>query len=154
MPSRREILVVGTAALCAGCNEIGTESGANSRETPTEPADTPTSESVPDVRVENEQERTVNAEIAVDRVSEDDDDTVFTDEVTLDPDGIVDLEDVYSDSATYRFTVELESGPSQTTEVETEQSRYSVVSIRIEDAIRILRLNVNPPPTPTPTKSQ
>jgi len=149
MPSRREILLVGTAALCAGCNEIGTESGANSRETPTETADTPTSESVPDVRVENEQERTVNADIIVKRVSGDDDDTVFTDEVTLDPDGVVDLDDVYSGSATYRFTVELESGPSRTTEIETEQSRYSVVSIRIKDAIRIVRLNVNPPPTPT-----
>ena len=153
MPSRREIVVVGIAALCAGCNEIGTESGANSRETPTETTDTPTSESVPDVRVENEQERTVNADITVKRVSEDDDDTVFTDEVTLDPDGVVDFDDVYSDSATYRFTVELESGPSQTTEVEIERSRYNIVSIRIEDNIRILRLNVNPPPTPTPTNS-
>ena len=153
MPSRREILVVGTAAFCAGCTEIGTGSGVESRETPTETTDTPTSEPVPDVRVKNEQERTVNAKIAVDRASEDDDDTVFTDEVTLDPDGIVDLDDVYSGSATYRFTVELESGPSQTTEIETEQSRYSVVSIRIEDAIRIVRLNVSPPPTPTPTNS-
>ena len=153
MPTRREILVVGTAAFCAGCTEIGIRSEANSREAPTGTTDTPTSEPVPDVRVENEQERTVNAEITVDRVSEDDDDTVFTDEVTLDPDGIVDLDDVYSGSATYRFTVELESGLSQTTEVETEQSRYSVVSIRIEDAIRIMRLNVNPPPTPTPTNS-
>ena len=149
MPSRREMLLVGTAALCAGCNGIGTESGANSQETPTETADTPTSEPVPDVRVENEQERTVNAKITVKRVSEDDDDTVFTDEVTLDPNGVVDLNDVYSGSATYRFTVELESGPSQTTEIETQQSRYSVVSIRIENDIRIVRLNVSPPPTPT-----
>ena len=153
MPSRREMLLVGTAALCAGCNGIGTESGANSRETPTETTDTPISEPVPDVRVENEQERTVNAGITVDRVSEDDDDTVFADEVTLDPDGVVDLDNVYPDSATHRFTVELESGPSQTTEVEIERSRYNVVLIRIEDNIRILRLNVNPPPTPTPTNS-
>ena len=149
MPSRREILVVGTAAFCAGCTEIGVGSEANSRKTPTETTDTPTSEPVPDVRVENEQERTVNAEITVERVSEDDDDTVFTDEVALDPDGVVDLYDVYPDSATYRFTVELESGLSQTIEIETEQSRFSIVSIRIENDIQIMRLNVHPQSTPT-----
>jgi len=148
MPSRREILVVGTAAFCAGCTEIGVGSEANSREAPTETTDTPTSEPVPDVRVENEQERTVNAEITVERVSEDDD-TVFTDEVALDPDGVVDLYDVYPDSATYRFTVELESGLSETIEIETEQSRFSIVSIRIENDIRIMRLNVHPQSTPT-----
>jgi hypothetical protein len=101
------------------------------------------------VRVENEQERTVNAEITVERVSEDDDDTVFKDEVALDPDGVVDLYDVYPDSATYRFTVELESGLSQMIEIETEQSRFSIVSIRIENDIRIMRLNVHPSSTPT-----
>ena len=148
MPSRREILVVGTAALCAGCTDIGVGSESNSRETPTETTDTPTSEPVPDLRVENEQERTVNAEITVERVSEDDDE-VFMDEVALDPDGVVDLYDVYPDSATYRFTVELESGLSQTIEIETEKSRFSIVSIRIENDIQIIRLNVHPHSTPT-----
>ena len=145
MPSRREILVVGTAAFCAGCTEIGIGPEANSRETPTETTDTPTSEPVPDVRVENEQERTVNAEITVERVSEDDEGTVFADEVALDPDGVADLYDVYPDSATYRFTVELESGPSRTIEIETERSRFSIVSIRTENDIQIMRLDVQPP---------
>jgi hypothetical protein len=74
---------------------------------------------------------------------------VFTEEVALDPDGVVDLYDVYPDSATYRFTVELENGLSQTIEIETEKSRFSIVSIRIENDIQIMRLNVHPQSTPT-----
>lgn len=175
--SRRRILTLGTAVAVSGCLGTDTQSsrpstdrtttpepspdertGSNTqvtteaRRSPTETCEEPTPRPVPDVKVGNERDRAVSARITIRKTTDDTGGALHESNRTIDPGSTVDIYDVFTDTATYRFDVELANGTTTATDIETEPSRHSVISIRIEDdgSIEIEQLNVAPPPTPTP----
>jgi len=106
---------------------------------------------VADITVKNELDSEVVLELTVRRGSDGGATVVYEQNSTVAATATTERFEIFPEDDTYRIRAELDTGASETAEIETGPDREQVVSVRItgEQSIEIGVLNIVSPPTPT-----
>ena len=145
--TRRRLLALGSVVLTAGCETLQSDS----TDTRTDSCERPTPESVAGITVKNELDSEVALELTIRKGSGEDTTVIYEQNSTVAATATTEFFEIFPEDDTYRIETNLDTGASETAEIETRPDREQVVSVRItgEQSIEIGVLNVVPPSTPT-----